>query len=216
MYLLSANDFDFPPVKSADSEGLVAIGGDLSPGRLYLAYTNGIFPWFWQDGYYFWYSPNPRMVLFPQNLKISKSMRSCLNQQKFTVTHNQCFQTVMKQCSSTNRKAQEGTWLTPDFIDAYTTMHRIGLAHSVEVWQSGTLVGGLYGIRIGKVFFGESMFATVSNASKFGFIKCVQDLQTNHDCQLIDCQQATSHLASLGANTIDRTEFVALLKKWTK
>jgi leucyl/phenylalanyl-tRNA--protein transferase len=212
LFLLSDEELSFPPASLAPPEGLLALGGDLSPERLLLAYRHGIFPWYNEDEPILWWSPDPRFVLFPSELKVSKSMRPYFNQGKFTVTYDRCFEEVMHSCGEINRKGQDGTWISPDMIEAYTRLHSQGFAHSVEVWQQGTLVGGLYGIALGKVFFGESMFAHVSNASKFGFISLVRQLESN-GFQLIDCQQQTQHLGSLGARPIQRREFLHLLTR---
>ena len=197
----------------ADPNGILAVGGDLSPERLLLAYERGIFPWFNEGEPIIWWSPDPRFVLFPDELKISKSMRPYFNQQKFTVMLDTQFEAVMRGCQTGNRPGQFGeTWITEDMLEAYVRLHHLGYAHSVEVWKEAELVGGLYGISIGKVFFGESMFARVANASKFGFIILVKKLQ-ELGFQLIDCQQATSHLGSLGARAIARKTFLEILQK---
>lgn len=197
----------------ADPNGILAVGGDLSPERLLTAYTWGIFPWFNEGEPIIWWSPDPRFVLYPNDLKVSKSMRPYFNQQKFTVTFDTQFEAVMRSCQQQRRKGQfGGTWITEDMVEAYVRLHRLGYAHSVEVWKDQALVGGLYGVALGKVFFGESMFARESNASKFGFISLVKKLQ-EFDFQLVDCQQETNHLGSLGARAIDRKVFLDLLKK---
>lgn len=201
----------FPPVETANEEGLLAVGGDLSPARLILAYKSGIFPWFNEDTLVLWWSPNPRMVLFPNKIKISKSMRKVLKNNQFTLTKNTCFSRVLQQCAFIKREGQEGTWLTSNMQEAYIKLHNSGFAHSYEVWQNNKLVGGLYGIDMKHVFCGESMFSTVSNASKFAFIKMTQELQEK-EYQLIDCQLHTSHLESLGAEEIDRAEFIKILQ----
>jgi leucyl/phenylalanyl-tRNA--protein transferase len=209
---LSPFDIYFPKPESADSEGIVAYGGDLSPRRLLIAYSKGIFPWYNEGEPILWWSPDPRMVLFPDEIKIAKSMRSFFNQGKFKVTYDIDFQGVMTQCMQANREGQYGTWINPDMIAAYTALHKMGFAHSVEVWHEGEIVGGLYGIAIGRVFFGESMFTKVSNASKFGFITFVKKLK-ELGFWLIDCQQETRHLASLGARPIPRAAFCDILSK---
>jgi leucyl/phenylalanyl-tRNA--protein transferase len=209
---LSPFDMYFPKPESADSEGIVAYGGDLSPRRLLIAYSKGIFPWYNEGEPILWWSPDPRMVLFPDEIKIAKSMRSFFNQGKFKVTYDIDFQGVMTQCMLANRQGQYGTWINPDMIAAYTALHKMGFAHSVEVWHEGEIVGGLYGIAIGRVFFGESMFTKVSNASKFGFITFVKKLK-ELGFWLIDCQQETRHLASLGARPISRAAFCDILSK---
>lgn len=212
VFWLSEDTYTFPPVHLADPNGLLAIGGDLSSQRILTAYRKGIFPWFGDMDPYLWWSPDPRFVLYPDALRVSKSMRPYFNQQKFTVTLDQHFLEVIRACAESRRNVEGGTWITPEIVEAYTTLHQEGYAHSVEVWQDNMLVGGLYGLSIGKIFFGESMFARVSNASKFGFITLVQALKKNN-FQLIDCQQETIHLGSLGAQPIPRADFIALLEK---
>ncbi len=212
MYLLNQH-LEFPPPHLADESGLLAIGGDLSPERLLLAYQNGIFPWYNAGQPILWHSPDPRMVLFPSALKVSKSMRQLLRKELFEVTINKAFEKVIRACSGIPRAGQEATWITDDMIAAYIKLHELGHAVSVEVWQEEQLVGGLYGIDLPeqKVFCGESMFSTVSNASKVGFITWVQQLQ-EQNYKLIDCQVYTEHLASLGADEIYRTAFLEYLK----
>ncbi|MDT7828534.1 leucyl/phenylalanyl-tRNA--protein transferase [Pricia sp. S334] len=202
----------FPSVENANSEGLLAVGGDLSPERLMLAYKNGIFPWFDSESPIMWWSPDPRMVLFPHQIKISKSMWKVLKNGRFRLTRNTCFEAVIERCSRIKRTGQKGTWITPGMREAYIELHRKGHAKSYEVWEGNRLVGGLYGIDLGHVFCGESMFSEVSNASKFAFIKLAQELESQNYA-LIDCQVYTRHLASLGAEEISRKEFVALLRK---
>ncbi|WP_299398501.1 leucyl/phenylalanyl-tRNA--protein transferase [uncultured Gelidibacter sp.] len=207
MVLLS-DKLEFPDVSKASSEGLLAIGGDLSVERLLLAYKSGIFPWFDDDEVILWWSPNPRFVLFPDRLKVSKSMRQILRNKDFTVTVNKAFEAVITECSNAYRPGQAGTWITDDMIAAYTKLHHLGYAKSVEVWQNNQLVGGLYGVDLGNgVFCGESMFAKVSNASKVAFITFIQ----NSNYKLIDCQVYTNHLESLGAEEIERKEFLNFL-----
>ena len=196
----------FPSPEFADDDGLLAIGGDLSSERLLLAYRQGIFPWYNEDDPIFWWFPNPRFVLFPDELKISRSMRTVCNNGSFRFTINKSFEGVMNHCKNVSRKGQPGTWLSKDLIEAYTILHVKGYAHSAEAWDGDELVGGLYGIILGKVFFGESMFSRVSNSSKFAFIKYVQHLQ-NQGIQLIDCQVYSPHLESLGARMIGKSEF---------
>jgi leucyl/phenylalanyl-tRNA--protein transferase len=204
-------DIWFPDVEESTEEGIVAVGGDLSVERLILAYTRGIFPWYSSDrSPILWWSPDPRFVLFPENLIVSKSMRPYFNQNKFKVTWDQNFEDVIKNCQKIDREDQPGTWITSKMLAAYIQLHKKGYAHSVEVWLENELVGGLYGISLGKVFFGESMFAKVSNASKFGFISLVNQLKQK-GFLLIDCQQETKHLESLGANAIKRKDFIDIL-----
>jgi leucyl/phenylalanyl-tRNA--protein transferase len=204
-------DLWFPDVEESTEEGIVAMGGDLSAERLILAYSKGIFPWYSSDkSPILWWSPDPRFVLFPENLIVSKSMRPYFNQNKFKVTWDQNFEDVIKNCQKIDREDQLGTWITNKMLAAYIQLHKMGYAHSVEVWLDNELVGGLYGISLGKVFFGESMFAKVSNASKFGFISLVNQLKQK-GFLLIDCQQETKHLESLGANAIKRKDFIDIL-----
>jgi len=207
------DELSFPPPELANEDGILAVGGDLSTDRLLLAYSIGLFPWFNPEDPILWWSPDPRFVLYPQNLKVSKSMRPYFNQKKFTVTFDTQFEKVMTACQQQYRKGQVGgTWITDEMIDSYTALNKMGFAHSVEVWQGEELVGGLYGISLGKIFFGESMFAKVSNASKFGFISLVQKLK-ELDFWLIDCQQRTQHLESLGGEFISRKEFLSFMEK---
>lgn len=212
--ILLTDKLEFPDPNQADLEGLLAIGGDLSVERLLLAYKKGVFPWFNDDDdWILWWCPNPRFVLFPKQLKVSKSMARVLRNGDFKVTVNTNFEAVIKECSKAKREGQIGTWITKNMIDAYTKLHHLGYAKSVEVWQNNQLVGGLYGVDLGNgVFCGESMFAKVSNASKVGFIRFIQN--TNY--RIIDCQVYTPHLESLGAKEIERTEFLKYLKVSTK
>ncbi|HTC00405.1 MAG TPA: leucyl/phenylalanyl-tRNA--protein transferase [Ferruginibacter sp.] len=212
MFLIG-KELIFPLVDQADEEGLLAIGGDLSAERLLLAYRNGIFPWYNEDEPICWWSPDPRFVLYPDKLKITKSMQTVLNNGTFRFTINRAFEEVIKNCKSVTRKNQDGTWISPDVQEAYINLHKLGYAHSAEAWVNGELVGGLYGIRLGKIFFGESMFSKASNASKFAFINYVKQLQ-KEDVQLIDCQIYTDHLKSLGATMIERKNFIDLLDKY--
>lgn len=201
---------EFPNPDQAEPDGLLAIGGDLSVERLLLAYKTGVFPWFNNDqDWILWWCPNPRFVLFPEQIKVSKSMAKVLKNEEFKVTLNTDFEAVIQACSKAKRIGQKGTWITKNMIDAYTKLHHLGYAKSVEVWQNEQLVGGLYGIDLGNgIFCGESMFAKVSNASKVGFISFIQN--TNY--KLIDCQVYTNHLESLGAEEIERDEFLRYLK----
>ncbi|MFK7812677.1 MAG: leucyl/phenylalanyl-tRNA--protein transferase [Maribacter sp.] len=210
MFFLSER-LEFPPLETANAEGLLAVGGDLSPERLLLSYQNGIFPWFNEDSLILWWSPDPRMVLFPDKIKISKSMKQVLNSNKFRLTKNRCFEIVLEKCASIKRISQDGTWITEEMKKAYLKLHKKGIATSYEVWKGDTLVGGLYGIDLGHVFCGESMFSTTSNASKFAFIKLAQSMQEKG--QLIDCQLHTKHLESLGAEEIPRKEFIEILMR---
>jgi leucyl/phenylalanyl-tRNA--protein transferase len=200
----------FPPAETADKEGLLAIGGDLSIERLLLAYRSGIFPWY--DGPVpLWWNPDPRFVLFPDELYVSKSMQQVMKRKQFAFSTNRQFKEVIGACRTTPRLGQDGTWITEDVRQAYIQLHHLGYAHSFEAWENNQLAGGLYGIRLGKVFFGESMFSRVSNASKAAFIWAVQQLK-KEGVVLIDCQVYTAHLESLGARFISRAEFLDLLE----
>ena len=206
-----SNPLKFPPVENATEEGMIAIGGDLSPERLILAYRSGIFPWYNEGEPIIWYSPDPRMVLSPKQLQISRSMQRVLKKGIFTVTYNQHFEEVITNCKTINRVGQSGTWITGDMLQAYIKLHKLGIAKSVEVWKDGALVGGIYGIDLGTVFCGESMFSKVSNASKVAFISLVKQLEKDN-YHLLDCQVYNDHLASLGAEEISRDEFLEHLK----
>lgn len=211
MKFLGPHD-EFPPVETANEVGLIAFGGDLSTERLVKAYSSGIFPWYDSSQPILWWSPDPRMVLFPENLKISKSMKQLLKKEIFEVSFNKAFKEVIFNCATVVRKDQDGTWLTSEMQEAYFELHEKGIAQSVEVWKDEKLVAGVYGIFLEdkKIFCGESMFTKVSNASKIGFIKLVQKLQ-EQGVRLIDCQIYTEHLASLGAEEIPRSEFLKYL-----
>lgn len=199
---------EFPNVNETTPDGLLAIGGDLKPERLLLAYKTGIFPWFEEDQPILWWSPDPRFVLFPQKLKVSKSMKQVIRNSDFVVTVNKDFSQVIHECSIAKREGQAGTWITQSMINAYIELYELGYAKSVEVWQDDILVGGLYGVDLGNgIFCGESMFSKVSNASKVAFITFIQN--TNY--KLIDCQVYTNHLESLGAEDISRNEFLNII-----
>jgi leucyl/phenylalanyl-tRNA---protein transferase len=200
----------FPPVELAEPDGLLAIGGDLSLARLQAAYTQGIFPWY-DEAPILWWCPDPRFVLFPQELRISKSMKQVLQNNIFQFTVNQAFEQVIEQCEQTKRAGQDGTWITSDMKSAYIELHRQGLAHSAEAWYNGQLAGGLYGVKLRNVFCGESMFSHQSNASKYAFIRYTQLLQ-QQGIALIDCQVHTPHLESLGARMIPRADFMKYLR----
>ncbi|MEO6254758.1 MAG: leucyl/phenylalanyl-tRNA--protein transferase [Ferruginibacter sp.] len=200
----------FPPLNMADEDGLLAIGGDLGTERLLLAYKSGIFPWYNEDEPICWWSPDPRFVLFPAELKISNSMRTVLQNGKFRFTTNRAFAQVIQNCKTVSRNGQDGTWISTAMQKAYIRLHELGYAHSAETWHDGELVGGLYGIRLGNIFFGESMFSLKTNASKFAFINYVHSLQ-KENVQLIDCQLHTNHLESLGARMIPRELFAEIL-----
>lgn len=211
IYQLSDN-LEFPDPEGAE-DGIVAVGGDLHPHRIMNAYLSGIFPWYNDDDPIIWWSPDPRCVLFPSDLKISKSMRQLFKRQSYRVTFDHQFEEVITQCAQVRYKDREDTWINSDMLKAYCELHTMGLAHSVEVWnQSGQLVGGLYGIAMGKCFFGESMFHKATNASKYGFIALVQKLM-EENYELIDCQVYNPHLESLGATVIPRSIFLSLLDR---
>ena len=201
----------FPDIHNADPNGVLAVGGDLSIERLTLAYRNGIFPWYAEGEPIVWYSPDPRMVLYPDDLRVSKSMHQFINSKKHRVTFNTAFASVISNCKSIDRskQGQSGTWITTEMQDAYIDLHKCGLAKSVEVWRDNELVGGLYGVEVGNIFCGESMFSKISNASKLAFIALVRQ----NKYALIDCQVYNSHLASLGAKEIERNVFVDYLPK---
>jgi len=207
-------DLTFPDVSLAltEPDGLLAIGGDLSPKRLLTAYSNGIFPWYNAEEPILWWSPNPRSVLFPHQLKISRSLRKTRAKTTCTITIDAAFNEVINACGAT-RKDQPGTWITPDMYSAYCKMHELGYAHSVECWFENQLVGGLYGIAIGQVFFGESMFSRKTDSSKLAFAHLVDKLK-EWDFKLIDCQVKTAHLTSLGAENLPREQFINLLHQW--
>ncbi len=202
----------FPDPRDASRDGLLAYGGDLTPERLLLAYNSGIFPWYNQDEPVMWWSPDPRMVLYPSALKVSKSLRKTIQSKKFTVTFNTAFEQVIANCARIKRDGQAGTWITQEMLIAYMKLHQLGHALSVEVWFEGKLVGGLYGIDLKekKIFCGESMFAVMSDASKVGLFHLVQKLKQD-EYHLIDCQMHTAHLESLGAKEIDRLTFLSYL-----
>ncbi|APS38384.1 MULTISPECIES: leucyl/phenylalanyl-tRNA--protein transferase [unclassified Salegentibacter] len=212
MHYLQHNE-KFPPISEADEQGLLAIGGDLSIPRLIYAYNHGIFPWYDDSQPLLWWSPDPRMVLFPEKLRVSKSMKKLFKKEAFKVTFDQDFERVIEACAEIRREGQHGTWITPEIIKSYRELHEFNLARSVEVWQGDELVGGLYGIYLKEqqVFCGESMFARVSNASKYGFITLVNQLK-DEGVKLIDCQVYTKHLESLGAEEIPRKRFLKYLE----
>ena len=211
MIALDPNEISFPDPKLYHPEdGLMAYGGDLSPERIWFAYQLGIFPWFNPEDEILWWCPDPRFVLFPKELKISKSMKKILRDDVFTFTENKCFEEVIKNCAKINRKDQNGTWLTEEMIKSYTQLHLFGKAKSIEVWQNNELVGGLYGLDLGNVFCGESMFAKVSSASKAGFIWFIEQYKSKFT--VIDCQVYTHHLESLGAKEIPKQQFLDYLE----
>lgn len=211
MYTILTKTLKFPKLDLADKDGVLAFGGDLSVARLLLAYRTGIFPWYNIGEPIIWYSPDPRMVLFPDEVRISKSMRKVLKSEQFKVTYNTNFEFVIDACKNVKRNEQEGSWITDEMHQAYINLHNLGYAKSIEVWQGNKIVGGLYGIDLGGVFCGESMFSLVSNASKVAFIHLAQQ-----EYQFIDCQIYNEHLASLGAREISRKDYIKLLQKAIK
>lgn len=206
-YLLDENKLVFPHPSLADEDGLLAIGADLQLERLLLAYENGIFPWYNEENPILWFAPLERFVLVPNKIKLSKSMKQIMKSNKFKITIDQDFKSVIENCASMPRKDQDGTWIIADMQEAYIQLHEAGYAHSIEVWQDQKLVGGLYGVQVGKVFCGESMFSKVSNASKIALIYLAQ----NFGLSLIDCQIPSDHLSSMGAETISQSEYLTIL-----
>ncbi len=210
MPIFALNDeIIFPPVRLAEENGILAVGGDLSPERLIAAYRSGIFPWYSDDDPIIWWSPDPRFVLFPHDLYVSKTMRQVLRRNIFSISCDRDFRAVIQGCREP-RKRERGTWITDEMLEAYVLLHEMGIAHSVEAWQDGELAGGLYGLSLGGCFFGESMFTRVANASKAAFITLVKKL-TELGFVIIDCQVHTAHLESLGAVHIDREEYLEIL-----
>ena len=205
-------DLLFPPPALAAEDGLLAVGGDLNKDRILLAYSMGIFPWYSDGSPILWWSPDPRLVLTPEELKVSRSLSLVIKKGVFSVTMDTAFARVIRNCAEINRKGQQGTWITEEMIGAYIDLHSAGYAHSVESWDSGELVGGLYGIALGKAFFGESMFAIKSNASKVAFVALVKYLK-KLNFSFIDCQVTTEHLKSLGAKEVERNKFLQMLKE---
>lgn len=200
----------FPPCYYAEPDGLLAVGGDLSPERLLLAYRLGIFPWYSEYTPILWWSPDPRLVLFPQELKVAKSLQRAIKKKLFKVTINKAFRNVIMQCAEVRRNHGEETWIVPEMIDAYCQLHRLGYAHSVESWYQGELVGGLYGVALGRVFFGESMFTKRTDASKVALVYLIRLLH-HWQFELVDCQVTTHHLKTFGAREIPRKEFLRRL-----
>jgi leucyl/phenylalanyl-tRNA--protein transferase len=201
----------FPPPDDADSSGLLAVGGDLTPERLLLAYSQGIFPWYEAELPILWHCPDPRMALLPSELHVSRSLRKLLRHAPFEIRLDSAFEAVIRACASVPRSDGDGTWITDEMIDAYQQLFELGYAHSAEAWEGGELVGGLYGVSLGGCFFGESMFALQSNASKAAFATLVEQL-AKWEFDLIDCQVYTDHLASFGATQWDRSRFLEALK----
>ena len=211
MIQLDPNEIAFPdPLHYKGKDGLIAFGGDLSAERIWFAYQNGIFPWFNPGEEILWWFPDPRFVLFPKNLKISKSMKKILKNKQFSFTTNKCFRKVMENCQAMPREGQDGTWISTELIDGFEILHKVGLAKSFEVWENEELVGGFYGLEVGNVFCGESMFSKVSNASKAGFINFV--VENANKYTLIDCQIHSEHLESLGAVAIPGKQYLEILK----
>jgi leucyl/phenylalanyl-tRNA--protein transferase len=209
-------EFEFPDPRTADEDGLVGVGGNLSPGMLLSAYRQGLFPWFSRGGAPYWFSPDPRFVLVPEKLHVGATLKKVLKKKPFEVTFDTAFSSVMQNCAQTPRPNQPGTWITQDFLDGYGELHRLGFAHSVEVWSTDEggrrLVGGLYGLRLGRVFFGESMFSLTDNASKVGFATLVAHVVRTFGVELIDCQAPTAYLASFGAQEVPRDWFLQRLR----
>ena len=205
-------DLYFPPAHMADPDGLLAIGGDLSVDRLLLAYRSGIFPWY-EGEHILWWTPDPRFVLFPTAMRARKSVQKLIDENHYRFTINEAFTTVIRECKQAKRTGQDGTWITDEVEKAYGRLHELGYAHSAEVWKEGELMGGLYGIRMGKVFFGESMFSRVPGASRYAFIRYIEQLKAE-GVELVDCQVYTEYLESMGAQQIPRAVFLELLEKW--
>lgn len=205
----------FPPPDLADESGILAVGGDLTEERLLLAYSMGIFPWYSEGDPILWWSPDPRLVLFPGEMKVSRSLKQTMNKGTFTITMDTAFESVIRECALIHQRSAGDTWITDKMIEAYIHLHHSGFAHSVESWSDDTLVGGLYGVSLGSAFFGESMYAKKSNASKVAFVRLIQQLG-KWQFTLIDCQVATKHLKTFGAHDIPRAEFMALLKRSLK
>ncbi len=207
IYQLDEDEVWFPDPEEAEEDGFLAVGGDLSPERLILAYHHGIFPWYSDETPILWYAPHHRFVIFPHLLKVRKSMRQVLRNAGFSYTYDRCFAEVIEACSVVPRPGQDGTWITSEMKEAYTRLHRLGVAHSVEVWKDGQLIGGLYGVMVNRVFCGESMFSLASNASKAALIwLCGRD-----DIRMVDCQFHTTHLESMGGRFISRAEYLDIL-----
>lgn len=202
----------FPPPHLATKEGLLAVGGDLRPERLLLAYQKGIFPWYSQGEPLLWWSPDPRLVLFPAELKVSRSLRKTIRKSIYTITIDRDFEQVIRSCANVRLDQSEGTWITVEMQEAYCRLHELGYAHSVECWHGSSLVGGLYGVSLGHAFFGESMFSTMSDASKVCLVSLVKVMLENH-LAFIDCQVATGHLIRMGARNVPRREFLSYLSK---
>lgn len=207
IFQLNDDDYSFPPASMASKEGLLAFGGDLSPERIVMAYANGIFPWYTENEPLLWWSLDPRLVICPGEMRVSKSLRHTLRSGRFEVRIDTAFEKVMRACAQAPREGQDGTWITDEMVEAYVELHRMGLAHSFEVYHEGELVGGLYGVALGKLFCGESMFHSMTDASKVAFYH-LHEFLVEHNFKLIDCQQETKHLISLGAYIISRDEYL--------
>ena len=210
MVIFLHTDFDFPDPSREDVDELLGVGGDLSPKRLVSAYSKGIFPWYSEDTPILWWSPDPRLIIEPQGFHVPRRLQRTVRQNRFNISVNKAFPQVINACASVQRPGCQGTWIVPDMIEAYTRLHNLGYAHSVEAWQDGRLAGGLYGIALGRAFFGESMFYHIANASKVALVKLVRFLN-NSGFELIDCQQTTGHMLRFGAFEIPRKEFVQRL-----
>ena len=210
IFRLSEEQIDFPPARLSRSDGLLGIGGDLEPERLILAYKKGIFPWFSENEPILWWSPDPRLVLFPKDIKISKSLRKTIHKDRFKIVVDRDFETTIHLCAKPRKEKNEGTWLVQEMIDAYIRLHHMGIAHSVETWCRDRLVGGLYGLHLGKAFFGESMFSLENDASKVALVALANHLRTN-GFHFIDCQVTSNHLINMGAVEIPRNSFLNLL-----
>jgi leucyl/phenylalanyl-tRNA---protein transferase len=208
--ILDETAFYFPPVEEADEEGLLLIGGKVSPERVIEAYSKGIFPWYNDDSLPLWWSPDPRFVLFPDEMHVSRSMKKFLQKTPFEFKMNTAFEEIISNCAAVDRKGQAGTWITDEMAQVYIHLHQKGYAQCAETWVNDKLVGGMYGIRLGNVFFGESMFSIVTNASKFAFVHFIKALQ-NDGVELMDCQVYTEHVESLGGRLIDRKDYLNLL-----
>lgn len=209
------DDLIFPPPELAGPEGLLAVGGDLKPERLLLAYKNGIFPWYSEDDPILWWSPDPRLLLYPDDLRISRSLAKTLRKGKFQVTFDTDFKSIIEACAETRGKNRDATWITDEMMDAYIRLHEMGYAHSVETWHDHILVGGLYGVSLGRAFFGESMFSAMSDASKVALVY-LRDLLQRKRFDFIDCQMSTDHLLRLGAQKVEREKFLVQLGRSMK
>lgn len=212
IFQLNDDDYSFPPASLANKEGLLAFGGDLSPERIIMAYANGIFPWYNENEPLLWWSLDPRLVIRPGEMRVSKSLRHTIRSGRFEVRIDTAFEKVMRACAQTPREGQDGTWITDEMVEAYMELHRMGFAHSFETYHEGELVGGLYGVALGKLFCGESMFHSMTDASKVAFYH-LHEFLVEHDFKLIDCQQETKHLISLGAYTISRDEYLSEIQQ---